>query len=105
MTPDYKLIYSDILIKKFPHKKEMCEGLLSKETLTALNIIELNTMIFGLPDNQPQNLNHKYRSYGKNDIFIILEYQKKHKINNSQLANHFRISRNTVAKWKKLFLV
>jgi len=105
MIPDYKLIYTDILIKKFPHKQERCKKLLEKNNLSVLNIIELNTIIFGKTNNQTENDNQKYRSYRKSDILIILDYQKKHKLNNSQLASHFKLSRNTVAKWKKIFLV
>ena len=34
----------------------------------------------------------------------MLKYQEKHHLNNSQLALYYKISRNSVAKWKKLFL-
>lgn len=105
MTPNYKLIYSDILIKKFPHKQEKCKALLNKRNLSVLNIIELNTIIFGTDDHQTENANQKHRSYRKSDILMILDYQKKNKLNNSQLANHFKLSRNSVTKWKKIFLV
>lgn len=101
MIPDYKLIYSDILIKKFPHKQEKCKTLLNKSNLSVLNIIELNTIIFGKSDNTSQ----KHRSYRKSDILMILDYQKKNKLNNTQLANHFKLSRNSISKWKKIFLV
>jgi len=103
--PNYKNIYSDIVTKKFPHKQKECETLLTMDNLSFLNIIELNTIIFGTSDLQTENFNQKHRSYQKSDIIKILEYQKKYKLNNIQLANHFKLSRNTVAKWKKMFLV
>jgi|SRR6218665_412683 len=100
MKPDYKRIYSDILTKKYPHKREERKTLLAKESLSVLGIIELNKKIFGIPDKE----NQKHHSYSKSDILYILDYQKKHKLNNLQLANHFKLSRNTVAKWKKRFM-
>lgn len=105
MTPNYKRIYSDILIRKFPHKREECKSLLNKEILSVFDILHLNQKIFGLSDKNTEIFNQKHRSYKNTDIFQILNYQKKHKLNNSQLASHFKLSRNTVAKWRKLFLV
>jgi len=99
-SPDYKLIFTDILDKKFPHKKEKCQILLKKKNLSAMDIIELNNNIFNTPDRE----NQKYRSYSKSDILKILDYQKKHKLNNSQLSTYFKLSRNSVTKWKKMFL-
>ena len=60
---------------------------------------KLNEIIFG-----KKTENQKFKSYKRSDILKILDYQKKYKLNNSQLANHFNISRNTVTKWKKMFL-
>lgn len=102
--PNYQQIYSDILLSKFPNKKEKCKTLLSKNNLSALDIIELNNLIFEHSDRQTV-ANQKLKSYRKSDILRILDYQKKHKLNNSKLAKHFSLSRNTVAKWKKIFLV
>ena len=102
--PNYRRIYSDIL-NKHPEKKAECHPLLKKENLSVLDIIELNKIIFGIVDKQKQAENQKHRSYSKSDILSILDYQKKHKLNNIQLARHFGLSRNTVAKWKKTFVV
>ena len=100
---NYKQIFNDILDTKFPYKKDDCLHLLNKEELSAIDIIRINKKIFG-QNNENEILNQKHRSYSKSDILKILDYQKKHKLNNSQLANHFKISRNTITKWKKLFL-
>lgn len=104
MSPDYKRIFIDILQKKYPHKKEECKTLLNKKKLSVLDIIELNQRIFG-KNKESEQFNQKHRTYNKPDILNILDYQKKHKLNNSQLAKHFKLSRNTVAKWRKMFLV
>lgn len=102
MTPNYKDIYTDIILKKYPEKYKDCISLLTKSNMTDLDIIELNKKIFGKNNNQD---NQKYRSYTKSTIVEILTYQKKNAINNSELATHFKLSRNTVAKWKKMFVI
>lgn len=101
--PNYKHIYSDILIKKYPEKKEECNSILVKKNLSTTDIIELNQKIFGIT-KEIEKINQRHRSYNKIDILEILDYQKKNKLNNSQLANHFGLSRNTITKWKKIFL-
>ncbi|MBB4805880.1 hypothetical protein HNP38_001152 [Chryseobacterium defluvii] len=105
MTPDYKRIYSDIIKKKFPDKKEDCKILLAKENLSAMDIIKLNTKIFGALNRQSENINQRHNSYNKSDILQILDYQKKNRLNNSQLARHFKLSRTTVSRWRKIFQV
>jgi len=99
--PDYKKIYTDIIHKKYPHKKSECEPLLMKKNLSALDILKLNQQIFG----QMESINQKHRSYHKKDILQILDYQKKYNLRNKQVAEHFKLSRNTVSKWKRIFSV
>jgi len=101
ITPDFKLIYSDILDKQYPEKTSECQRLLTKRHLSVIDILELNKIIFG----KAEKVNQKYRSYNRYDILQILDYQKKNKLNNTQLACHFRLSRNSVARWKKMFIV
>lgn len=97
--PDYKRIYSDMIDEKFPEKRKDLQYFFDKENWTSLDIIRLEKKLF------PQyKLSAEHRSYDKSTILEILEYQKKHQYNNSQLAAHFKVSRNTIAKWKKIFL-
>lgn len=100
-SPDYKKIYRDLVVIKFPEKINLCKEFLDKEQLSTLDIIELNKIIFG---NKNKSSNQQLRSYSKEDIFRILDYQKKHNLNNTQLVRTFDLSRNTIAKWKKMFL-
>ncbi|MGC4128511.1 MAG: helix-turn-helix domain-containing protein [Bergeyella sp.] len=105
MRPDYKNIYTDILHRKYPEKKKECLPLIrEKKTLSVLDIIELNRKIFGT-SHETFEANQKHRSYSKADIMQILDYQKKNNLNNIQLARHFKLSRNTVTKWKKIFQI
>ena len=100
---NYQQIFRDILDTKCPEKKKVCIPLLQKVNLSAMDIVKINTEIFGI-SRENETSNQKHRSYHKSDILKILDYQKKHNLNNSQLANYFKLSRNTVAKWKKIFL-
>ncbi|NML72456.1 helix-turn-helix domain-containing protein [Chryseobacterium sp. RP-3-3] len=105
LIPDYKRIYNDIIMKKFPDKRTCCMRLLQKESLSVVDIIELNEKIFGIPDKETFAANQRCRSYKKRDILKMLDYQKKKQLNNTQLAIHFKLSRNTVAKWKKKYVI
>jgi DNA-binding transcriptional regulator YiaG len=104
-TADYKRIYSDIISMKYPEKKEICNSLLSKNNLSTLDIIEISRILFNTTSKENFSFNQKHRSYDKSAIVKILEYQKKNKLNNSELARYFNLSRNTVTKWKNLFSI
>jgi len=102
--PDYKAIFEDIIAKKYPEKEKDCRNLLNKKVLTTFNILELNKKIFGI-SNESLLINQKHKSYNTSDIVEILTYQKKQNLNNQQVSKHFKLSRNTVAKWKKMFQI
>ncbi|CAI8771427.1 helix-turn-helix domain-containing protein [Chryseobacterium sp. IT-36CA2] len=101
--PYYKKIYTDILQIKFPEKIDECQSILSKEKLGVLDIIKLNQKIFGIEEISSEN--QRLRSYDDETIIQILEYQKKYKLNNTQLSNHYKLSRNTITKWKSCFKI
>lgn len=100
VRPDYKRIYLDLIELKHPEKMKKCKTILSKERLSSIDIIRINSIIFG---NNAKNisLNQRHRSYDNETIQKILDYQKTNNLSNSQVANHFKLSRNTVAEWKK----
>lgn len=104
MNPDYKKIYEDILKYKKPEKTDLCKKILEKEKLAVLDVITLNTIIFGTYDKERFRLNQKHRSYDKDTVLQILEFQKISGLTNTAIALKFKLSRNTVAKWKKLNL-
>jgi len=101
--PNYKQIYKDLIEQKYPHKKAICTAILEKEQLNFLDVLELNTLLFETTSKKTLAMNQKYRSYGKSTIIDILNYQKKNGLSNTQLSSHFKLSRNTVTKWKALF--
>lgn len=104
-APNYKKIYTDILDKKHPSKISVCQRILSKKKLLTSDIIALNTIIFGHQDKETMVFNQRHRSYCEDTIKEILLYQKKHNLNNTQIALQLKLSRNTIAKWKKTYLI
>lgn len=102
--PNYKKIYTDLLNRKYPEKKAICDSILAQEKLSFMDVIRLNEIIF--EENKKEKLirDQKYRSYDERTIIKILKYQRENQLNNSQVANHFKMSRNTIASWKKIFL-
>ena len=101
--PDYIKIFSDIIESKCPERKDEFEKYLKKNTLSIIDIIELNHKIFGMADKDTSDFNQKHRSYDHETIIKILGYQKKKELSNAQIANHFKLSRNTISKWKKIY--
>ncbi|NML68277.1 helix-turn-helix domain-containing protein [Chryseobacterium sp. RP-3-3] len=102
--PNYNKIYLDLIDKKFPEKKEELIPLLAEEIKNSLELIKFNNLIFTYQKKDILAFNQKLRSYDETSIKKIMEYQKTNQLNNQQMANQFRISRNTIAKWKKLFV-
>ncbi len=100
---NYKRIYFDILTKKFPGEVEKFRDFFKKEELSGLDIIELNDRIFGKGDEETKKFNQKHRSYSRKTILKILDNQKKHRLSNSEVAKEYNLSRNTLAKWKRIF--
>ncbi|MGG5207675.1 helix-turn-helix domain-containing protein [Chryseobacterium sp. MIQD13] len=101
--PDYRKIYQDMIALKYPEKKEICREILSKADLTGLDIIKLNHLIFGSTSKSSFLSNQKHRSYDESSILEILAFQKKNGHSNTYVAKHFKLSRNTIAKWKKKY--
>lgn len=89
---------------KYPEKANDCKSILSKQQLSALEVIQINEIIFPQQKQDYIRFNQAHRAYSKEEIMEILDYQRKYNLSNSQLAEHFKISRNTVSKWKKIII-
>lgn len=100
--PNYQKIFQDIIAYDFPDVKKECKSILTKAKLTSRDVIALNQTIF-----KSKTKNHvessKYRSYDLQSISEILDYQRKNELNDTQLAAHFSVSRNTIRRWKANF--
>lgn len=102
--PNYQKIYKDLITKKYPDIEGKCQSILAKKDLSVMDIIKLNQLIL------PEDIRHdgsissqKHRSYDKETILQFLKYQEENDMNNKELALHFRLSRNSITKWKRLF--
>ncbi|WET48305.1 helix-turn-helix domain-containing protein [Chryseobacterium indologenes] len=106
MTPDFKQIYSDILQENFPEK---WKDLAIKDQLnrlnSALDILKFNKMVFGEPQYIVEFKSQRLRSYDEASVLKILTYQKENRLSNLQISNEFKISRNTITKWKSIFKI
>ncbi|KFE99034.1 helix-turn-helix domain-containing protein [Chryseobacterium luteum] len=103
-TPDYRRIYTDLINEKYPEKKEEFKAILSKKNFSILDVITCSNILTGREDKSTFTFNQKHRFFDQQSILEILDYQKKYGYNNAQLARHFKLSRNTIAKWKKRFI-
>ncbi|MDV7699278.1 helix-turn-helix domain-containing protein [Chryseobacterium soli] len=101
--PDYRRIYSDLVSENYPDKKEEYKSFLDKKDFSILDVITFNKILFREENKNTFIFNQKHRSYNESSIMKILDYQKKNKLNNTQLAAHFKLSRNSVTKWNRLF--
>lgn len=103
LGPDYIRIYTDLIKEYFPERLEEFSSLLSKDILDFFAVTQLNKKLFGKKSYEEKELEQRYRSYDKQTILRILRYQKKNNLSNTQLANHFGLSKNTVIKWSEIF--
>lgn len=102
--PFYQKIYTDMICDKYPEKKNVLDQYLNKKRWTSLDVIEINDVLFGnSQDDEKKSVSQKHRSYDFISIRKILDYQQRNKLNNNELSLKYKISRNTIAKWKKLF--
>lgn len=101
--PNYIKMYRDLIEKKFPERLNEFKVTLDKENLTSLEVIELNDLLFGKKSKEQEVHEHKYRAYDKQTILRIIRYQRQHQLNDKDLALHFKLSRNTIARWKRIF--
>lgn len=104
-VPNYGRIYRDIIDKRFPERIDEFAEKLNKEHLTFFEVIELNDLLFGKKSKHEENQEQRYRAYDKQTILRIFRYQQQHNITDRELASHFKLSINTIAKWKRVFCV
>lgn len=90
--PNYKKIYEEILKRKKIKKK-------INDKMSIKDILEISKIIS--PDNQEKNQKHK--SYDLDYINYVLNDQLKHNYTNTEVAQKYNLSKNTITKWKKNF--
>lgn len=103
--PFYNKLYADLIRDKYPEKRSVCAIYFRKKHWTALDVIAVNELLFGSHKKQgDRKIDKMHRSYDKESIRQILRHQQSNKLSNKELANQYGLSRNTVAKWRRLFV-
>lgn len=102
-VPNYSRIYKDLIEKRFPERMHEFVEMLNKENFTFFEIIKLNDLLFGKKNKNQETQEQRYRAYDKQTILRIFRYQKQHMLNDRELALHFKLSKNTIARWKSTF--
>lgn len=93
--PYYQKLYADMIRDKYPEKASCCAKFFKKDTWIALDIININKILFG-----ESELDKQHRAYDEQSIMYILQYQYDNSLYNYEVAQEFGISRNTLTKWK-----
>ncbi len=90
---------------KYPHKLKECKKILQKKEISTIDVISLQGILFGSENISTGQSNQRHKSYDPETVQKILKFQIEKNLSNVQLARHFKMSRNTVGTWKKLFKV
>ncbi|MEF9477741.1 helix-turn-helix domain-containing protein [Chryseobacterium sp. RRHN12] len=99
MRPNYKRIYQDMLKMEHPEKlkdpkiKELLEKLNTSE-----DVLKFNEKLF-----KQSRENQKLKTYDRQTMLKLLQYQKKHGHSTSYMSRKYKISRTTLSKWKVMF--
>ncbi len=74
------------------------------EYIAFIRLQEINELIrHDLSKIRPQNRIQLLKSYDERYIRYILNYQKTYRLSNVQIALEFKLSRNTIARWRKKY--
>lgn len=92
---NYKLLYEDIYNDKNMNSSKLLNKINNINNYN--NIIEIENMLFG------SRLNQCLKSFDIDFIQMVLKKQKDFGLSNSDIALEYKLSRNTVALWKKKF--
>jgi len=102
VKPNYSKIYHDLLQAEHPEKLKDEKVLeLLKNLNTSDEVIKFNEKIFKQSKESQEN-NQKLRTYDKETMLKILMYQKQHGFSTNYISKKYKISRTTIAKWKKI---
>lgn len=102
MRPNYSKIYHDLLQAEYPEKlKDVKVTELLQNLNTSDEVIKFNEKLFKQSKESLEN-NQKLRTYDRETMLKILMYQKQHGFSSNYISKKYKISRTTIAKWKKI---
>jgi hypothetical protein len=103
MRPNYKKIYYDLLKEKQPEKLGDPKILHLLNNLNTMeDVLKINALV---SDSSKKNLkkNQQLKNYDKKTVLRLLHYQKKHNLSDNFMSKKLKMSRTTIAKWRKIF--
>lgn len=104
MKTNYKEIYLSLILEKFPEKLDDAKVIWKLEHLdTAINVIELNDLLFHNGKRESNITDSRLRSYTQDEIIRILKYQEQYKKTNTDIINKYGMTRATLNTWRKRF--
>lgn len=102
MKPNYSKIYHDLLLEEHPEKlKDVKIKDLLQNLNTSDEVIKFNEKLFKQSKESLEN-NQKLRTYDKETMLKVLMYQKQHGLSSNYMSKKHKMSRTTLAKWKKI---
>lgn len=72
--------------------------------MSIIGVLRFNKLLFGNESIQNKT-NNQYKAYDLDTVVYILEYQKEFNLSNTEISIMFSVSRNTITRWKKLYLI
>lgn len=104
MGPNYKKIYHDMLMASNPSKLDIKEVANKINNIkAAIDVTNLNEMLFGSNVQSTNEINQNLKAYDEQSVMKILRYQKEYKLNNTQTAITFKLSKNTLCRWRLFY--
>ena len=95
--PDYAKIFRDMAAKR---NIDTTAALPQKKSYSSIDVININEKLFAKQTKESFAFNQKHRAYDKKTIELLLTYQHRHELSNSEMARLFKLSRNTLSRWK-----
>jgi|SRR5690606_483767 len=102
IKPDFGRIFQEIAQKK-EHSESLIGHIAGIKEWNSLNVIKTSEKVVEKPDGENLKLNRTHRAYDEQSVKEILKYQKINNLNNSEMMMLFKVSRNSISKWKKMF--
>jgi hypothetical protein len=100
-TVNYQVIFTDIIKEVYPDRLHESNLLHQINNISNfMDVLNVNKIIFNKAGGDRNKQQQRLKIYTHQDVLDILNYQKEYHLSNTETANHFCMSRNTLKKWK-----
>ena len=85
-------------------KIKLLKHINNQQELSVKKIIKINSIIKNdIASGKNNKKTQQLKAYDYDFVQQTLDYQKKYNLSNNNISIEFKLSRNTIAKWKKHF--